>query len=1367
MNVRPSPFIVGRGARRGVLLLVVLSLLTLFLMLGAAYVVSATRAREAARAYARLTFAGDEARVPHARLLDGVLLRVVRGGAAPKATISPSFESLLADKYGTVTLEGTASGFDSAAPSPAVLTGTLTLTSPVRPFDLNGRLVSFVEPGRPVTTHRIIRAGSVGVVNTATTVVALSIDASSRPGPFVGPKATTRAIINGREFDGSTTNEPWDGFDGVNPFIARVSGTTISGTTIISRSSVSRISYFPTLDTGTLSATLDRDSDLIPDAADNDNDGDYDGVFMDFDIPDTTDAYGNTVNLRASVLIVDLDGRFNVNAHGSLTPLYYTNLHPGWPSGGIFASLGNVPLGSGYGPAEIQANLGSGIEPRSPASVVSSSPRLFDNSAMVTGTTLFTINVTGSESAAENPKTNLLVGLSFEDKNAITKPRQRGRRPTGSRYTSDQETWRLRPLEGRYGEMSAEAWISGTQPMSGSNASFVYARPGIRNLDDPASYAASWRVPYAQLQQSVSFGLPPVWWVTGTTISTGAAFNWWAAISGTVGNVVLSLPPPRGIFNAPPDLHGRMKTLTRVESGVVPAMVYAKPEWPVSSGTARPWPLNSGTFQLILGVDERRETYDDPYECAIDTRRGAGGFLHDPVTGGLSVGGLVDNPFTAAELEPVLRPYDIDTNRLPSRLPGILGSVSEVARLRITTDSWDTTAITGSAATVLSSWVSTASGTLNGPSPVAGVIAGDVARGERFDLNRPLAPADVSNVANVGWPTSPLMGSPYHLQRAAYCKDLYTLLMAYGAPQNAAQLAQWAANVAEFRDADSRIVPFEYDANPLNGWDVDGDVTTPGGGADRQVVWGAERPEMVIQEAFAWRNSATGDAGMCFTLHRPWNAVAYGCLPNNTIPAEPCDYAFDVLADGTVGKPQNIVNLGKKAAADLYSGSNSAYHVVSGTTYPIWRMRIVAGGSTNYVRFDANTAQPQEFVDSGVNSGDATAKMGTDQTITFMSGATVVTGSGTAKGAVSLRAPDGRIVSGLRVLTGTIATLSLDRLSDPTLPLTTNGTIPGTSITGSAVWFGTAPDTAPVRYVTIDSATVTVNETQTSVDFSGMTWRRLANNTDTDFWRSPSYVPVSGSNGQQIDVLGSITTGSTAWLPWPNRPFVSSAELLLVPQGSANELLQNYRRLTPALSGSVQLGWSIPVPTRLLLDAVHVPTRFAGIHRSTTQNFSAVAGIFNTVTTVNQLSSFREPGRVNLNTVLADDVWNAVVAGPLPAAVKSRPAASTPAQCMAAALALTGGATGTAVSDPASPQLAANLNPLHEIYTASRLANTVTPRSNVFAIWITLRESVANDPDSVRYRRAFYIVDRSIPVAFENGRDTNVWDCVRVRRIIE
>jgi hypothetical protein len=246
-----------------------------------------------------------------------------------------------------------------------------------------------------------------------------------------------------------------------------------------------------------------------------------------------------------------------------------------------------------------------------------------------------------------------------------------------------------------------------------------------------------------------------------------------------------------------------------------------------------------------------------------------------------------------------------------------------------------------------------------------------------------------------------------------------------------------------------------------------------------------------------------------------------------------------------------------------------------------------------------------------------------------------------------------------------------------------------------------------------------------------------------------------------------MASGNTAWLPWPNRPFVSSAELLLVPRSDSLGLLENYQRPTPNNQSAVGL----PVPTELLFDTVHVPTRFSGIHRTYTTDYSDLTGIFNNTTPVNQLSSFREPGRVNLNTVGFDDVWNAVVAGPLVTSATSRTAANfaaNPARTTANLLALSR-SSATVVSDTTSATtvLAHDRNPLHVFYTATRLANSVTARSNVFAIWITLRESTANDPDSIRYRRAFYIVDRSIPVGYEEGKDNNVRDAIRLRRIIE
>ena len=72
-----------------------------------------------------------------------------------------------------------------------------------------------------------------------------------------------------------------------------------------------------------------------------------------------------------------------------------------------------------------------------------------------------------------------------------------------------------------------------------------------------------------------------------------------------------------------------------------------------------------------------------------------------------------------------------------------------------------------------------------------------------------------------------------------------------------------------------------------------------------------------------------------------------------------------------------------------------------------------------------------------------------------------------------------------------------------------------------------------------------------------------------------------------------------------------------------------------------------------------------------------------------------------------------------------------------------------------------------------------TTRSSVFAIWITIgyfnvdefgrigTEITSDVGGDIRRNRAFYMIDRSIPVAFEPGRNHNVDDAVLLRTIIE
>lgn len=94
----------------------------------------------------------------------------------------------------------------------------------------------------------------------------------------------------------------------------------------------------------------------------------------------------------------------------------------------------------------------------------------------------------------------------------------------------------------------------------------------------------------------------------------------------------------------------------------------------------------------------------------------------------------------------------------------------------------------------------------------------------------------------------------------------------------ARRLAQWAINVVDFRDSDLIMTPFEYDVDPFNGWDVDGFIgANPGPdgilgnaddgtsdddvtmNADRRLVWGCEEPVLLLTETKAFHDRRVED----------------------------------------------------------------------------------------------------------------------------------------------------------------------------------------------------------------------------------------------------------------------------------------------------------------------------------------------------------------------------------------------------------------------------------------------------------------------------------------------------------------------------
>jgi len=104
-------------------------------------------------------------------------------------------------------------------------------------------------------------------------------------------------------------------------------------------------------------------------------------------------------------------------------------------------------------------------------------------------------------------------------------------------------------------------------------------------------------------------------------------------------------------------------------------------------------------------------------------------------------------------------------------------------------------------------------------------------------------------------------------------------------------------------------------------------------------------------------------------------------------------------------------------------------------------------------------------------------------------------------------------------------------------------------------------------------------------------------------------------------------------------------------------------------------------------------------------------------------------------------------------------------------------------------------NPYYQYESLSRLSNLTTTRSNVYALWITvgyfevekyglydpgvswhkhvypegytIGQELGVESGEVKRHRAFYVIDRSIPVGFVPGQDLNTEKAVLLRRFIE
>jgi hypothetical protein len=1526
-----------RVGRRGVLLLVVLSMLTLFMMLGTTYLVISTRARKTARAFADNVAAGTTSGLNAQRMLDEAMMAVARGTTGTSA-IAPlrNGDDLLGDKYGAnSTTSGTISGNATGSAIialPTSLTGSTHL--------LAGRVITFTMPSLNDVSTRILRADSSGTlyVPGGQTAAGSALTASAINSAKQSALAPPHFIVNGREFDGGTgTNEPYDAVvttgSASDPCLGRV--MVVSGTP-------TAIASFATSISGT---TIDNDGDGRPDSG-----------WIDVGLPWITDLSGNGVKPKAAILVIDLDGRLNVNAHGSRTDLENTGSSTDCLNTGTnfyptivlstSASSGTIPMqvlprGMGAGVAEISL-----FGPLVPSAASTGLGEILGGSSRVSDPN----EAAGSDSITKRPRPN------------------------------------LGDAEGRYGD-------SVFNPQNPSPLSS--ATPGKPNVDD------------------------------------NTPLDRWVSSSGSA-SYIRFFEDTSNRYGSPADLKGRM----RVWTDAFGQPVYYKPYWGKSGGG------NPNRGQV---ADD--DVVDDSYEMNL----GRSGPRTGAVRGSLS--SPADNIYTPADLEAALRFFDPDTMRLSRRLMALCRENASAARTLVTTESWDTPAVTGTAwSTVVSSTAAFSS--LLALSNAADFFSPETIMGHKLDLNRPFHdPMVTGSAASYSEPNDP----DGTARRQQFAKQLYCLFIAlYQANSGttpstigAEQLAQWTVNIIDFRDDDSIMTPFDYDETFSR--------ASPSWNPTRR-VWGVERPEILITETLAWHDRRTDD-------HSPGGRVTDRTTPDNDFDQEsrPRGAFFvelyspwgsqamqysDTVTDGTVtdvtgtnGQPYR----GEPLPAEFISGTTARFERtatinlarthnsgsnavisgtipgmtlnISGTASPVWRLATVRGtgtvgnafgpdlfvtgssGSSGWIvdpsragttaavdrvfyfttpsqanlaekpgavfwQSAPSTVEPSQtrYVVVGTNLLAFNYSLGTTAkadrcfdyppfkhatiseplvtTQTIRDGYDAVYGAiagdpDETKGVffgsygVSLVTPidqpadsEARTFDGISLpfldasgqpilmQNGThenFAVVHLQRLADPNKAwnATTNPYLTVDSMPVDLTVVNTAnvqnfeinaiagenydEPNYPVkqyRYASTERGGKTTDNASPESDI----WNRRVNATiqsltKADAFRTaslpltatglPTLPPVTGGGPRQLQkrpvpttsdmhTLVSGTPNATTakpsrfsttrfpWLFWANRPFTSAAELALVPtanafrlpamhttatgttagtkpgQGSWGAGTRGFAHLSGLLDGGTQppdpfkfvIGSSGTTPQPGILDFVHVPSRFTGSYMtisSTTPNASTI-GLDQFP--LGQISHFREPGRVNVNTLAMASVTSGTSWNPLFGTVVASSTTSSPPPFFG----VTGTTTsGSAVQPPFTPplwNLASPQNPFsasstgtasgtatpaadlltilnriksdstdntsnwpHELQAARdhgqdaffrydmaiRMSNLVTTRSNVFAIWVTIGyfDDSGQEIEPKRRNRAFYIFDRSIPVGYEAGKDHNARDAILLRRIIQ
>lgn len=360
-----------------------------------------------------------------------------------------------------------------------------------------------------------------------------------------------------------------------------------------------------------------------------------------------------------------------------------------------------------------------------------------------------------------------------------------------------------------------------------------------------------------------------------------------------------------------------------------------------------------------------------------------------------------------------------------------------------------------------------------------------------------------------------------------------------------------------------------------------------------------------------------------------------------------------------------------------------------------------------------------------------------------------------------------------------------------------------------------AHNTSTNPYVTIDSMTVdlTVFNARTTQNDSEnndtgsvneiVTRKRGKDSSKTNLWKqeyaAAATTSSSGKNGSgafsgkfdQNFGAGITDSAKIPWLGWINRPPVSPFELMNVTFRSSSTLLREIDFESNASDGLKTYGFlpdfSGKAANRKFFGYVRVPSPQTVtpmvLNKS---NFDAAAGTADTLPFA-YYSMNREPGKININTIYDKQVLAALLNLSSNGEINNiwsnfttsrqtafRSIAEAPENSILRSFSLFSSSETTA-GDGSSE----TLHPFFRLKDSYRLANLTTTRSNVFAVWVTMGFFEVNDSDQptgselgemtgdVKRYRSFYLIDRSIPVGFERGKNWNAENVILLKRLLQ